>query len=69
MNIQENFQLNLYINNNTNMFNFFNINVTTGLFYPIVIIQENSQITESQANDFKNSVYAAFSAIKSNLIL
>jgi hypothetical protein len=64
MNAQEKFQLNLFLSNNTNYFNFFNQNVTTGLFYPLTVIYQSSEITESQANSFKNSVYLAFNLVK-----
>lgn len=63
MNAHKRLQLNLYIEESPPIFDEFNPNATVGLFYPILYVDESSQITEALANDFKSSVYSPLKLI------
>jgi len=72
MNVHKRLQLNVYYSNDTDwldLFSQFNPAMTSGLFYPVVWVDENSQLTDKQADDFKKAVYEPLYAFRVTLIV
>jgi hypothetical protein len=57
MNAHKRLQLNIYLDSLfKNYLNIFTPNISTGLFYPIVSVEESAEITENDANLFKSEI-------------
>ena len=67
MQVHKRLQLNVYYSNSTQfleLFSQFNPDMTEGLFYPVVWVDETSEITSKQADDFKSQVLTPLYAFK-----
>jgi hypothetical protein len=53
--------VNIYIDEKTAWFDWFNPNVPKGLFYPILIVRQVSTISDSLANEVRNTLLFALS--------
>lgn len=70
MNAHKRLQLNIYLDSLfKNYLNIFTPNISTGLFYPIVSVEESAEITENDANLFKSEILKPIYLTKGIIII